>query len=138
MIGENLKLQGEHLVDVFMNLPTADESKNKYQEIMKQILDEFQSNLSVHFTKTEFIKRAHECKTQKEVEDLRYDVVPDDTYQVLADKLNVIESLTDTQRLFMLARLGDQITLSVRQWTNTVLKQRIQTILTTSKSKIIT
>lgn len=137
MLGENLNLKADSLVGVFMIRESQEKAIEEYKTIMQMIMDKFQSVLVEHFTKTELLKRAHECKTIEELEAMRYDIIPDNTFELLAEEVNAIETLKDSERVFMLIKLGDLIIFSAKQYTDKQMHQRAQTIASGKKSKLI-
>lgn len=136
MIGTELNLESTHLVHAVFQKETEEESIKFFTETASKLIDGYYPVMTGFLEGLQLQKKAHECKTIEELETLRYDLHPADMYKVLVDALNKNEDLTDTQRLFLLTKVNDNIVFSARQWTDIVMQQRAQRIAA-EKPKIL-
>lgn len=137
MIGQELNLNGESLISVFLPRTTPEESESLYKTVGQQILDEFNPILAAWMEQQTIIKRMHECKTLEQLEAMKYDLLPKDFYQQLSDKLNLVAEISDSERLFFMFKLTDRLLFSTRQWVDLVGQQRAQAIVSQKQSKLI-
>jgi hypothetical protein len=137
MIGEHINFSGGSLIEVMIPRETPEKSAEVYKRIGQAINDKYYPILVGHIEKQQIQKKAHECKTMKELEAVPVEYLTDDFYKFMADELNSYEELNDSERIFMLTQLSDRIIFSSRQWVDQVMHQRAQVLARTEKKIIL-
>lgn len=124
-------------MDVFIPRPSAEESEATHRRWSGGIIDTYYPVLAGYLTSQEIDKKAHACKTIKDVEQLRINQVPDDMFEKLIELVNGITDANDSERLFILIQCADRLIFAATQYTNNILHQRVQAIGAEPKSRII-
>ena len=138
MIGKKLNLDGDSLVDIFIVRDTTEESHKFYKECCDKVMDYVYPKLVGYLEGLQVAKKCHECQNQADLEALVINQVPDFLFKDIVEKLNEIKEMTDTERLFALAQMGDRLVFSSTQYVEKIMRERMQVILMKPKGpKII-
>lgn len=138
MIGKNLNIKGESLVCVFVNRGTPDECEKFHKALCSKLMDEYYPILTGYLKLQEIDKKAHACDTIAGLEALQIEQVPENMFEELIRMLNAEKELTDQERIFTLAHMGDRLVFAATQYVTNILQQRANAIAMKPKSKIIT
>lgn len=137
MISKHINPQGDSIVSVFINRGTITESEQYFKALSGKLTDQFYPDIVGYMEKIKVNEQADKCKTIEDLEALRFNYLPDDLFTSLAAVLDKNKDLKDSERFFLLARIGDALVGGAYNYVKQTLYQRAQAIARAPKSRII-
>lgn len=127
-ISKKLRLDGESLVSVFFTKGTIEEADKYFNALSNKLVSELYPELVGHLERIKAHDQVHSCKTVEQLEALHFDLLPADLHEKLAGALDKIKELTDTERCFALARIGQALFQASYDHVQDFMQQRAQAL----------
>lgn len=128
MIGEHLKLNADSLTRVMIPRATDEESDQVYGQVSTRIIDKAFPFMVQFLDNGKIGAQLDACKTIKEVEALRVDLIYPSLFSDIAEYLNEEEGINDSERTFLLAWISDRLIKGAQDWYQANGHQRAQRI----------
>lgn len=133
-----MDLGASSLVGVFLPRGSEEACNALYTEITEAVMGAIYPKLVGHLEGSQVVKKIHACKTIDELKQVEFTTVYPELFIDLVATVNAEERLTnDSERLFIAARVADNLIFGAHEWISGSVRQRAQVITTTPPGKRI-